>query len=391
MQEVRFHALLEQYITDMINKEDFQELRSLLEDPHYRDLLEKAMENEWNTGMYEEPMEERMGQLIEQNVLQKIEEQGIVSIKQSPVRWMRRIAAAAALIVLLAGSYYFLSDRSNKGNERVTGATGKENDIRPGSNKAVLVLSDGRQINLETLPNGLIANQGSTMVTKKQQGLVTYEASSNAGIGYRNTLITPKGGQYHLRLVDGTDVWLNAASSMRFPAAFDSKERKVEITGEAYFEVAHDATKPFRVESRGMQVEVLGTHFNINAYENESELRTTLLQGKIKIIKGKRNEVLSPGEQARISTDHVKVVKNADTEEAIAWKNGIFQFRDADVKTVMRQVERWYDVEAVFEGTHSKGHFNGTIPRNIVASKLVQILNAGGIQCRIEGRKIIVQ
>ena len=164
----------------------------------------------------------------------------------------------------------------------------------------------------------------------------------------------------------------------------------MEVTGEAYFDVAYNPGIPFRIAAKGMQVEVLGTHFNINAYENESIVKTTLVEGKVKIASGEQAATLLPGQQARISTNDILTVVKVDTAEAIAWKKGAFQFHNADVRTVMRQIERWYNVEVVYKGVESIGHFNGTIPRKTKVSQLIRILEVGGISCRIEGKKIIV-
>jgi transmembrane sensor len=391
MEEIRFNALLEEYITDAISEEDLREFYALLEDPFYRDLWNKALEKEWDLGMYEEAKDERIGQLIQQNVLERIATTKVVSIQRSQAKWIYRVSAAAVFFILLAGSFYFINSRSKHKDGQRNEAAQNIVDVSPGDNKAVLVLSDGRQVELNSLQQGFIMDQGNARITKEDSGSVAYEALDKTSLVYYNTIRTPRGGQHHVKLEDGTDVWLNAASSIRFPTVFSGKERKVEITGEAYFEVAHKTGRPFLVAARGMQVEVLGTHFTINSYENENTLKATLLKGKIKIDAEKDSAILSPGEQARISSNnHLAVVKDVDVEEAVSWKNGYFKFVQADVKTVMRQVERWYDVEVVYEGPNPEGHFNGNIPRNIMASSLIRILKAGGIQCKLDGRKIIV-
>jgi ferric-dicitrate binding protein FerR (iron transport regulator) len=197
-------------------------------------------------------------------------------------------------------------------------------------------------------------------------------------------------------LADGTKVWLNAASSVRFPVAFTGKERKVEITGEAYFEVAKDKTKPFRVKANSSEIEVLGTHFNVNAYDDEASIKTTLLEGKVKIsvpVSGRKSSYKSlfPGEQAEISKDgKIKVKGHADTEEAVAWMNGHFQFKSADIKTVLRQIARWYDVEIEYRGNIDL-HFTGQLTRNENVSKVLnELMLTGEVHFKIDGRKIIV-
>jgi hypothetical protein len=373
----------------MIKKEDHTEFHAMLEDPQYRALLEKAMENEWNLSLYEEVRDEKTGQLIEQSVLARISAAKVISIRAPKLnRW--RVAAAIILLSILSGTFFLIFGGVEKQQKQAAQQPIPSTDISPGGNKAVLVLANGREIELDGSQSRFVINQSGAKLTNKEKGLVMYEATGISNEVYVNTLRTPRGGEYQIILSDGTSVWLNAASSIRFPVTFNGSERKVEITGEAYFEVAHNPGKPFRVAAKGMQIEVLGTHFNLNAYENEATIRTTLLEGKIKIASGKQGATLLPGQQARISTNSDLTVLKVDTTEAVAWKKGAFQFRNADVRTVMRQVERWYNVEVVYKGAESNGHFNGTIPRNTIVSQLIRILAAGGISCKIEGKKIVV-
>ena len=205
-----------------------------------------------------------------------------------------------------------------------------------------------------------------------------------------NSISTPPGGQYAVTLSDGTKVWLNAASWIRFPTSFKEGSRRVEIGGEAYFEVAKDKSKPFLVSSGGMEVQVLGTHFDINAYSNEPTIRTTLLEGSVKVVKGKSALVLAPGDQASVCGEQVTVARNANLEEAVAWKNGFFEFNGADIQSVMRSLERWYDVKVVYEGEIPQVQASGSISRNNMASVVMQVLQASGFHFRIEKNTIIV-
>jgi transmembrane sensor len=190
-------------------------------------------------------------------------------------------------------------------------------------------------------------------------------------------------------LEDGTGVWLNAASSIKYPTAFTGNERRVEITGEAYFEVAHNADKPFRVTFNEQTVEVLGTHFNINAYADEPAAKTTLLEGKVKLTNKAQSAMLLPGQEAVLVTNGYQV-KEADLEQAMAWKNGIFYFDNTDVKTIMRQVARWYNVQVEYEGKVTDYKFAGDLRRNTNLANVLQILEQAGIHFRMEGRKLIV-
>lgn len=302
-------------------------------------------------------------------------------------------AAAAVLFVFISSAIYFLT------NTKDDIAIAKNNlpaqqkkDRLPGGDKAMLTLADGSQIVLDSAGNGILAQQGNTKITKKQDGQLVYN-TSGAGIDEfaYNTLATPRGGQYKITLPDGSKVWLNAASSLKYPVTFTGKNRKVDITGEAYFEIAKDASRPFKVRVNQMEVEVLGTHFNINGYADEDAIRTTLLEGSVKINTAAGNSFLQPGQQAQLQkTGRIKLVKNADLEETMAWKDGNFQFENSDINTVMRQITRWYDVDVTYKGTVSK-HFLGSISRNVNLSQVLSMLEqTGEVKFIIEGKKLIV-
>jgi ferric-dicitrate binding protein FerR (iron transport regulator) len=390
MKEDRFQVLLEQYITNMIDKEGQNELISLLRDPSYRHILEKVMEEEWNVGKYEEAGNIEIGQLIEQNVMEKIRSAPVVPITRRTVFWMRKAAAVAILLIILTGLYYLITNDPPREKTRIATKESYSNEVKPGGDKAMLTLSNSQRIILDSAAKGILANEGGTNL-ENLAGMLSYSAVGNTTEVLYNTINIPRGGQYQVRLSDGTMVWLNAASSMRFPSAFPGNERVVALTGEAYFEVAHDAKKPFRVQVDGIRVEVLGTRFNINAYNDEGLSKATLVQGKVKISKGAASAILSPGQQARINVaNKLSVVKNADTKEALAWKNGYFQFNNADIETVMKELARWYDVEIVYQGAKPQGHIKGEIPRTTTADKIIQILEASGVQAKLEGRKITV-
>jgi len=307
--------------------------------------------------------------------------------------WNRAIAVAASILLfILIGSYFILHKKLPQQIVAI-----KTHDLSPGTNKAVLTLGNGSKILLTNVVNGKLAQQGQTSVTKVKEGEIDYQRSGNAGADkvLFNTISTPPGGEYHVVLADGSNIWLDAASSVTYPATFNGNDRTVEITGEAYFEVAHNATKPFRVKSHGQTVEVLGTHFNINAYDNEGLIKTTLLEGSVKVTTSGHIALLKPGQQSWVyptgdPSGTIKMIENADTEEAIAWKNGHFQFDKADLKTVMRQLARWYDVQIIYEGKIKERLFSGSIYRNLNASKALKIISYEGIHFTIDGKKIIV-
>ena len=320
-----------------------------------------------------------------------------VSNKKRVVTWPRIAAAASILLCLSTGGYYLLHKKQNQ--QQITQNHLPENveDIAPGGNKATLTLSNGKQIILTGAQKGKIATQGKTSISKTADGQVVYTANvnedSNSTLAY-NTMTTPKGGQYWVILPDGSKVLLNAASSLTYPIAFKGKERKVELTGEAYFEVVHNTSSPFRVIAMGQTVEDIGTHFNINAYNDEQIIRTTLLEGRIKVSTGYQQAVLQPGQQSQINTNserlNMRVIEHADEEEAMAWKNGLFELKGTSIQQVMCSAARWYDLNVIYEGEKPKLKLSGRISRNVNLSGLINILRYEGLRCKIDGKNVTI-
>jgi len=314
-------------------------------------------------------------------------------ILEMPQRWW---AAAAVLLLLASGSYFFLHHAHSKTELASIKKNTLINDIAPGGNKAILTLSNGKKIILDSLHNGVVTQQGNSKIVKLNNGKLEYQSEKSkmeSAVQY-NTVVTPRGGQYQLVLADGSKVWLNAASSIHFPTAFTGNERNVEITGEAYFEVAHNATMPFHVKVNNMDVEVLGTHFNINAYDDEGVMKTTLLEGSVKVSEGNESIFITPGEQAEVgnSSDNIEVKKDVDLDEVVAWKNGKFIFNNSDLKSIMRQLERWYNIDVVYKSKIPDEEFIGIISRNVNISEILKMLETtGAVQFEIDGRKIIVK
>lgn len=302
------------------------------------------------------------------------------------------IKAIAAMLVIAGGLYLYTKPQHKPGKIN----TLVKNDLPPGTNKAVLTLSNGSKINLDTAGNGILAKQGNISVEKYNKGKVTYTANNNnAGVKpVFNTITTPKGGQYQVVLPDGTKAWLNAASYITFPTVFEGGKRDVEIGGEVYFEVAKNKEKPFSVTCAGQKLTVLGTHFNVNAYAEEAAVKTTLLEGSVKISNGADNVILKPGQQSLITTgseNKIQVFSTVDLDEVVAWKNGFFQFNRADIRTIMNQISRWYNVDVEISGKLPDGHYRGNISRNVNLSKVLKVMELSGIHFTIEGRKIIVK
>ena len=306
----------------------------------------------------------------------------------APVRVKRmwpRIAAAASILLCVAIGAYFLTTRPYP---PVT--LSQTRLIHTGSNKAILTLANGGQVILNDARNGTLTTQGTTSITKTADGQIIYNASAStqptAELSY-NTISTPRGGQYQVILPDSSHVWLNAASSIRFPTAFTGNSREVTVTGEAYFEVAHNAHKPFRVTTGSQTIEVLGTHFNVNAYEDESVIRTTLLQGSVRL---NGNTMLKPGEQGVNNGVGIKV-SLANTENAVAWKDGKFKFASENIKDLMRKVARWYDVDVSYDGDMATKDFSGSVSRFDQISEILNVLQSTNtIHFKIEGRRITV-
>jgi transmembrane sensor len=299
---------------------------------------------------------------------------------------------------------YLVTNRTTTKNVIVRNISPKpilKNDVAPGGNKAILTLADGSSIVLDSASNGTLGQQGNIKIIKLDNGLLAYSVNGKQltenDEAFYNTISTPRGGQYQITLADGTMVWLNAASSIRFPVLFTGTQRKVEITGEVYFEVAKNKTMPFKVKATSSEIEVLGTHFNVNAYEDEATTKTTLLEGSIKVSttsfvsNTQTIKFLQPGQQASSSNDgKINILSNADLEETMAWKNGRFQFKSADLKLMLRQIARWYDVDVEYRGNVDL-HFTGQLTRNENVSKVFEKLAlTNEVHFKIEGRRIIV-
>jgi ferric-dicitrate binding protein FerR (iron transport regulator) len=309
--------------------------------------------------------------------------------KMIPRRWWY----AAAAILLVAGALAYLAhDRSATSSLAAThGNAPVKRDVLPANGTAVLTLADGRSIVLDDAANGLLALQGSNQLTKKDNQVV-YSSSQPGGQGtLYNELRTNKGKQYSLVLPDGSKVWLNAESSIRYPVAFRGNERTVFISGEAYFEVAKNPSMPFRVRiNEDVSVEVLGTHFNINAYNDEPQIQTSLLEGSIVVTRGDAQRKLKPGQQLKTGKTGIGNINEVDMEEVMAWKNGTFFFHDAGIESVMRQLSRWYDVQVAYESTIPSGQFSGEIGRNLTLQQVLQGLADTRINFLIEANTITI-
>lgn len=315
--------------------------------------------------------------------------------KVNKYRWLQ--VAALFLAVLFAG-LFFLKKEKQGGQSTPVVAKVKQKAILPGGNKAYLTLANGSRITLDDAKNGDLATKAGVRVSKTGNGMLVYHFNKAAGDGAINTIpefntiTTPRGGQYQVVLEDGTKVWLNAASSIKFPQAFTGNDRQVELTGEAYFEVAKNKVKPFIVQANGTQVQVLGTHFNINAYSDNANITTTLLEGSVRMAIGNSVVTLVPGQKGTATkTDMPIQVSKADLEEIMAWKNGFFVFRDENIVNIMKQVSRWYDVDVEYQGDVQNNEFGGTISKYKNITELLNIMQlTRSIHYKVEGRRVII-
>ena len=320
----------------------------------------------------------------------------LISAKVAPLRRAAKvsrlwpsIAVAASILLLISAGVYFAFHKSNTEEEWI--AKNFKNDIGPGSNSATLTLGNGKVVLLNMNASGRLALQGNIAVQKTRDGQLEYRVVNKADNEVmENTLTTRRKEQFKVVLADGTSIWLNAASSVKYPTQFNGRYREVTITGEAYFEVAHNAEKPFRVTAAGQVVEVLGTRFNVNSYADEADVRTTLLEGSVKVSYKDAFKVIKPGEQSILNAGKL-TVDDTNTEEAVAWKNGYFRFNQENIEDIMRKLSRWYDIDVRFEGPISTEKYSGKISRFRNISEILKVFEySGSIHFKIEGRRVTV-
>jgi len=387
-----FAALISGYLSNKLSKEEEAHLMQILEkDEHKRKILEYYKQTA--------PAQERLDYMSSLNVdaaWDKVRQRYDGKLgKNRNYSFLKYVA----ILVLIVSSVALWLVFGTKDNKVITSLAVDKHvqDVLPGGNVAVLVLSDGKRVSLDSGAVALQEKDG-TQVSGNQGGLAYSNdvASEQQEVLY-NTLIVPRGGAYNIQLPDGTNVWLNAMSELRFPVKFGTKERKVELIGEAYFEVAKNKNVPFKVLTVHQEIEVKGTHFNVNSYADENFVRTTLLEGSVKILDPAvpaRSWLLSPGEQAETNKKTGQtVVANANMKEAVAWKNGYFLFNDEKLESIMIKVARWYDIEVVYEGKLEEQSFLGQVERTKKISSVLNLLELSGngnVHFKISGRRVVV-
>jgi len=404
MQPERIIYLLEQYISNTARDGEVEELFSWLRQEQHEDKVIKSLLAQMAA---QTPPDKRYDPRRWEAVIQSIlaykdQEEPQITTPVRPLWPMRKVwsrfvtAAVAVILLVIAGKALWFHKKEPAvatNNDREV-----QKDILPGRNKATLTLSNGRKIILESTNVGFLTQEGSTRISKADSDRLTYTLpggpiTGTAGIAY-NELTTPIGGQFQVTLPDGSRVWLNAASSIKFPTAFAGKERKVEIRGEAYFEVTKDKNRPFHVETNDMEILVLGTQFDISAYPDERVTKTTLLNGSVRVDgkEGKGSFLLRPGQQVQDNPQQpLRIIDNTNAEQILAWKRGMFSFDHADFKTVIRHLSRWYPIEVVYEKDVPAGTFTGEIPRSLTLVQVLKLLGSARVHFRIEeGNRIVI-
>ncbi len=375
-QKQRLQHLLAQYADNRLTEAEALEMQVMLQEPGVKELMEGMAEAESITDQPGMTLPEADWKRIWDG----IQEAKKPVAKTIPIRRRKVwLSAAAVLLLIAAGTTYFVSQKTNE--KPVIAAGSFKGDIAaPGINKATLTLANGKKIILDSIGKGSLAFAGAASASKIGDGQLVYN-NSTAIVEY-HTLANPKGSKpVELELPDGSIAWLNAASSITFPTAFNGSTREISITGEAYFEVTHNAKQPFIVNAGNQQIEDIGTSFNVNAYTDEAGIKTTLVEGSVKI----NNAVLRPGQQYLSGK-----VETADLDADLAWKNGLFVFNSVGIETVMRQVARWYDLEVVYEGKKTGDTFGGGITRSASLNQVLEILQSSKVHFRLEGRKLMV-
>jgi len=380
----RLQILFQLYINNNISKEEFEEMCSLLSKQKDLSAISKQLQSIWT---------DEVGYSLDdsywEEAIDKLKARNNKPVIKKSFYWWRY--AAIIVLVLGTGLFYMLTQKKQQTSKVVA----KNIDIKaPDKNRATITLADGRVVYLDDIISGNIATQNGAGVYKEAYGDLMYKPENNSSqsmfIAY-NTLSNPKGSTViNLQLSDGTKVWLNAASSLKYPVNFTTNERKVELTGEGYFEVAKDKNKKFLVIAGNTETVVLGTHFNISAYENETQIKTTLIEGSVKINSLGRSVQIRPGQQAITSDKTMMINRGVNISEVLAWKNGLFQFNNTDIKTVMNAISLWYDVEVQYPKGIPKDKYWGSIRRDQNLSDVLKVLKESGARFTIEGKSVVV-
>lgn len=390
MSAERLVILWEKYLSDSMSLAERAELQHLGTDPIYQPLLEQLVQSVFEENRFVEKSAVDK-EMIFQRVLQSAYARQATVAPVHRIHFLRKWGWVAACILLLLGTgLYFWINKTGSHNLNQVQQVIAGKDISPGKDGAILRLADGSQIVLDSLGNGIVADQAGVQVMLDNGQLAYHATGENASSISWNTMFTPRGRQFRLVLPDGSKVWLNAASSIRYPTQFIGSERSVEVTGEVYLEVAKNKQQPFKVMlPNETEVTVLGTHFNINAYADEPAIKTTLLEGNVKVSKDRSAQILQPNQQA-IVQDVVKINKSVDIEQVMAWKNGRFNFDHVMIEQVMRQLARWYNIDVIYKGKIPDIEFRGGMGRNLTLNQVLESLQLTGVNFELNDHVLMV-
>lgn len=378
-----FRELLEKYANKQASPEELEELFALISDhkndKDWEQIFVDALENNMPVNGDEQLWDQQFDQMLADAKSREFGPDRQIGL----IGWRRLAIAASVLLFLSTGAYFLL----HKPQQAQQVAKNQKQDIDPGSNKATLTLANGQKIYLSKNSKGQLAVQGQTQI-QTQNGVITYDGKNDTLVAY-NTLTTKRKEEFSLVLSDGTEVMLDAASSITYPVAFNGRERRVKITGQAYFKVVHNDRKPFVVEAKGQNIRDIGTEFNINAYDDEPVTRTTLVSGSIAVAYNNETRTVKPGQEADLANNKLSV-RTGNIDEATAWKNHLFHFTGMSLQAVMRQFSRWYDVDVIYRGDIPDHAFAGEIPRDVKASEVFDALSGYGLQFQIDGKQVII-
>nr|WP_199076562.1 FecR family protein [Pedobacter sp. ASV19] len=404
MKTLELTDLFNRYLQNTCSEEELELLMLHFHSPDVRALNELVAQeldkNDLGSASQEQDLKVSIDRVY-QNLRNRISDQVIDHQKTVRRLWSPIAAAAAVLLIVGLGIIFYISYYSPRRADGRDSTKDLVNDIMPGGNKAYLTLANGQKLSLTDVANGTLAKESGVEISKTADGQVIYTLQhAEGGMTATNTIETPNGGQYQVCLPDGSKVWLNAASKLIYPVSFATqKERRVTLSGEAYFEIAKDKQHPFHVKTANQEIEVLGTHFNVNGYSDEGSIRTTLLEGSVRILAGngsgmQRRDaygvVLKPGQQSILAAGKINVTE-VDAEEAVAWKQGVFNFHNEDIFSLMRKLARWYNIEVIYEGSVPDVRFGAEISRSRSLAQVLKILEkTEGVKFKIEGRRVTV-
>ncbi|MHA4809534.1 FecR family protein [Flavitalea flava] len=391
----RLSYLLDRYLSKTCTEAEKQELAYIALDSKHNEEINILLEDYYHSLLPSDDLSDQKSLSMLSSILdssQPLETRGTeTAAKQRQLfAWKFLAIAASVILILITGGYFIFFKKTIEG--RIKEDFANVQDVKaPEINKAMIVLDNGQKVALDSMQRSTLSLQGNVIVTRSKDGQVSYKGNSDKLV--YNTLVNPRGSKVvHLTLQDGTRVWLDCESSLKYPISFGDKDRNVEVKGEAYFEVAKNPFQKFTVLAGGVKTEVIGTHFNVDAYNKAGHVNVTLLEGSVKISNSASSSVLKPGQQAQLTAaSDINIEQDIDAGEIVAWKDGVFNFNSLSLHSIMDQIERWYDVQVVYDGVNTEKHFSGIFSRTDNVSEILKMIELAGVKFEIEGKKIIVK